>query len=163
MHNGPSTYITNRWTGLAAYFSIRASCYIPDDKSCPNGTAVVLGKPGQGTSFYFNPVGRAGWDIRWFGNYCLDVYGYGTHNGAKVVLWQCTGHPNQLWYPQIFEEGDADAKILVNFHSGKCLDADNPSFLSDTPKPGAALQIWDCIENTGAANRLNQDWAFESG
>lgn len=92
----------------------------------------------------------------------LDVAGFGTNNGAKVILWQCTGNTNQRWMPQIFEDGDPNAKILMGIHSGKCLDADNPAFTSGrVPGPGALLQVWDCVPDTEAGNLANQDWAFQ--
>ncbi len=162
LRHGPSTYITNRYSGLMADFSIRPSCYIPDDATCPNGTPIVLGRPGQRAIFSFHLVGGQGYEVRWFGDYCLDVAGFGTNNGAKVILWQCTGNTNQRWMPQIFEDGDPNAKILMGIHSGKCLDADNPAFTSGrVPGPGALLQVWDCVPDTEAGNLANQDWAFQ--
>jgi glucosylceramidase len=28
---------------------------------------------------------------------CLDVYGAGQQNGARVIQWNCHGGPNQRW------------------------------------------------------------------
>ncbi|MER6579917.1 RICIN domain-containing protein [Nonomuraea sp. NPDC001023] len=156
--DGPSTYLTNRYSGLDADFSIPSSCYIPDNAACPNGTPIALGPSRE--IFGFHEMGDGWKEVKWFGDYCLDAEAAGTANGTKVILWQCHGGPNQLWIPRIFVSGDPDTKILVNRNSGKCLDADNPAFPAP-PKPGARLQLWDCIGSTSAYNAVNQDWKFE--
>ncbi|MGP4104450.1 RICIN domain-containing protein [Nonomuraea sp. KM90] len=167
MHrDGPSTYITNRLSGLPADISIPASCYIPDNPACVNGTPVLLGQRNSNTKFYFR-YKEGGWsEVVWFADYCLDVSGFGTNNGARVILWQCHGGPNQLFRPQAFQidwfgGNDPNTRLLEGRQSGKCLDAANPSAPAP-PRVGAPLQMWDCIGDTDAWNRINQDWAFES-
>ncbi|GAA4985096.1 hypothetical protein HD597_004089 [Nonomuraea thailandensis] len=163
--HGPATYITNRLSGLPANISIPASCYIPDNPACVNGTPVLLGASNTNTYFNFHEK-EGGWsEVRWFGDYCLDVSGFGTNNGTRVVLWQCHGGHNQLFRPEMFQidwigGNDPDTKLLVSRQSGKCLDAANGSAPAP-PTVGAPLQIWDCISETDAWNRINQDWDFQ--
>lgn len=168
MHrDGPSTYLTNRLSGLTVKISLPAGCYIPDNRKCVNGTPVLLGDSNSNSTFYFHHMGQGWSEVRWFGDYCLDVLGYGTHNGAKVVLWECHGGANQLWIPEQFQIGgfgpdnDPNAKFLRGFQSDKCLEVANSSAPA-RPSVGAPLQLWDCVPNTAAWNRINQDWDFQS-
>lgn len=81
---------------------------------------------------------------------CLDVLGYGTHDGARVVQWDCHGGPNQLWYL----ERRADNQWQIrNYHSDKCLDAHNPT-THKPPEQGTWLQQWTCLGNVNQAWKL---------
>ena len=99
---------------------------------------------------------------------CLDVNNARLDDGAQVQTFACHGGPSQLWYTEGVTDpyvqcremtfcNNARTTIRAK-HSGKCLDADNPSpSLSNLPKQGARLQQWTCLNN------LNQFWNIEGG
>ncbi|MEO1233379.1 MAG: RICIN domain-containing protein, partial [Myxococcota bacterium] len=71
---------------------------------------------------------------------CLDVQDYSDSNGANVYLFECHAGDNQLWEVQeLTNTGDSDDFMLVNKHSGKCLDL---HFGRDTA--GTNLHQWSC-------------------
>ncbi|HET9143478.1 RICIN domain-containing protein [Actinophytocola sp.] len=81
---------------------------------------------------------------------CLDVPLSSTVEGELLVLFDCTGNPNQSWaisqtaYPSLPEP-------IVVKHSGKCLDVrGGPQAVQD----GAVIEQWQC---TTAAN---QNWTL---
>ena len=84
------------------------------------------------------PSAGANSSLRSYGK-CLDVQGGNTVNGAKVILWPCTGGPNQNWTLR------ADG-TLRHARSGRCLDIP----FGDTTN-GNQLNIWDC--STTAAHQ----------
>jgi len=99
---------------------------------------------------------------------CLDVTGFSTQDGAPIILWDCHGGPNQLWQLGIMTApgpcggfGCADLGITIRaVHSGKCLDAANPSF-PNPPLQGAPLQQWSCARNAGDSWWRNQTWELD--
>jgi hypothetical protein len=79
---------------------------------------------------------------------CMDVAipSSGELHGAKIQLWGCNGHENQLWY---FDSGSS--KIVWGGDSSKCIDAGTPL------QAGTELYLWDC-------NGLKQQtWWYDSG
>ncbi|MGT2491983.1 RICIN domain-containing protein [Cupriavidus basilensis] len=68
-------------------------------------------------------------------NLCADVSGASTANGAPVIVWACSGDPNQRW---TFTADGTGYKITVG-HTGDCLDINNVS----TANGAAAIQ-WPC-------------------
>ncbi|MFI9011428.1 RICIN domain-containing protein [Actinosynnema sp. NPDC053489] len=76
---------------------------------------------------------------------CLDAELAGTpHNGTKVQLWTCHGDENQVW------DYDADRQVLVNYLSGRCLQAD-PGTAN-----GTGVSLRDCQD------RADQRWSFQA-
>jgi endo-1,4-beta-xylanase len=71
---------------------------------------------------------------------CVDISGYGTADGTRLQLYDCTGQWNQAW--------TYTANTLVNPHSGKCLTANGTG-------DGAAANLSTCT-GTGA-----QKWTFQ--
>ncbi|MEV6813994.1 ricin-type beta-trefoil lectin domain protein [Micromonospora sp. NPDC051296] len=71
---------------------------------------------------------------------CMDVAWTSRDNGAKVQLAYCNGGPAQVWV--------AEAGMLRNPHSGKCVDVRDWNAGN-----GAPLQIWEC-----APGQANQTW-----
>ncbi|KUN58237.1 hypothetical protein AQJ46_43280 [Streptomyces canus] len=71
---------------------------------------------------------------------CLDVEGWGTHDGARVIQWPCHGGNNQKWYLERRADNQWQIRSL---HSGKCLDAHNPALTA--PPQGTRLQQWTCL------------------
>ncbi len=49
---------------------------------------------------------------------CMEVSAFGTHDGANVQQWSCTGTASQQW----LEVATSGGFLLMNRHSGKCLD-----------------------------------------
>ncbi|MEU9161912.1 RICIN domain-containing protein [Streptomyces sp. NPDC048424] len=144
-----STRLTNLASGLDA--SIQGRC---DNQPCINGKGLALGRE-SGNIFGMVEV-AGGRQIRWFGDWCLDVDG--TTNGTPVVMHKCAdGATGQFWTPYVgYSPMDPyNAVEFVNVWSGKCMDARNPS-VQKAPPAGAVLQIWDC--NDAFAN--NQRWIF---
>jgi len=72
---------------------------------------------------------------------CVDISGYGTADGTRLQLYDCTGQWNQAW--------SYTGNTLVNPQSGKCLNAGGTG-------DGAAVNLWTC--NGGGA----QKWALQS-
>jgi len=72
---------------------------------------------------------------------CVDLSGYGTADGTRLQLYDCTGQWNQAW--------NYTANTLVNPQSGKCLNSGGTG-------DGAAANLWTC--NGGAA----QQWTLQS-
>jgi hypothetical protein len=63
----------------------------------------------------------------WDGNSkCLDVFAYNTHNGGKVVTWNCNGSTNQQFAYD-------DKERFIAKHSGKCLEISQGRMDSNTP------------------------------
>ncbi|WP_406065730.1 RICIN domain-containing protein [Streptomyces sp. NBC_01077] len=83
------------------------------------------------------------------GHQRLEVAGFGTHDGAKVVQWPCHGGPDQRWY---LERRADDTWRIRSFQSNKCLDAHNSALTA--PGQGSPLQIWTCHEGTNQSWRL---------
>ncbi|MGH3678402.1 MAG: RICIN domain-containing protein [Mycobacterium sp.] len=86
-------------------------------------------------------------------SYCLDVEGFGTHDGARVELWSCSGGPNQKWYflrpsPNSGRPNPEDFQV-ESAHSGKCLDVTGISSAD-----GVGMQQWGCAGPPGQ----NQHW-----
>jgi len=78
---------------------------------------------------------------------CVDVIGFGTANGTKTQLWDCTFGPttNQVW------AYNSTTRALVGEGSGKCLEIDSWNTAN-----GAKVQVWDCH---GGANQKWEFWA----
>lgn len=73
-------------------------------------------------------------------DYCIDVEGAGTHNGAKLLLWGCHMGHNQLWHPQYTGDGPRGPRYRwVALHSQKCIDVPGA-----TTEWGRQLQQYDC-------------------
>ncbi|MEU8230415.1 ricin-type beta-trefoil lectin domain protein [Actinoplanes sp. NPDC048967] len=70
---------------------------------------------------------------------CTDITGYGTADGTRLQLYDCTGQWNQTW--------NYTNNTLVNPQSGKCLN---------TGSDGTAVNLWTC-NGSGA-----QKWTLQS-
>lgn len=68
---------------------------------------------------------------------CLDVDGWGMHNGAKITQWNCHGGNNQRF--RILDGGNG-YWMLQSVHSGKCIDVSDVS-----TREGAIVHQWDCV------------------
>ncbi|WIA38518.1 hypothetical protein OEZ86_001839 [Tetradesmus obliquus] len=77
--------------------------------------------------------------------WCLDVFNFGASDGAEVVVWGCTGLPNQRWWK------DADGALRPLHALDYCLDVAGGVLI-----PGKALQLWKC--NRSAAQLFAADW-----
>ncbi|GID33124.1 poly(ethylene terephthalate) hydrolase family protein [Paractinoplanes brasiliensis] len=69
---------------------------------------------------------------------CADITGYGTADGTRLQLYDCTGQWNQTW--------NYTGNTLVNPQSGKCLNAGSD---------GTSVNLWTC--NGGNA----QKWTLQ--
>lgn len=67
---------------------------------------------------------------------CLDVGGWGKHNGAPIVQWNCHGGDNQRF--RIYDAGNGYWYLQAK-HSGKCVDVSGVSTAY-----GAPIHQWDC-------------------
>jgi hypothetical protein len=77
---------------------------------------------------------------------CLDVTGASTTPGTQMEIWDCTGHPNQLW------THSSSNQLTVTINGATlCLDA----YKAQTT-PGTEVETWTC---TGGAN---QQWNINS-
>jgi dienelactone hydrolase len=73
---------------------------------------------------------------------CVDISGYGTADGTRTQLYDCTGNWNQAW--------SYTNNTLVNPQSGKCLNVNGGS-----TGDGAAVNLWTC-NGSGA-----QKWTLQ--
>ncbi|MFD9949975.1 RICIN domain-containing protein [Nonomuraea sp. NPDC059023] len=72
-------------------------------------------------------------------NQCLDAnVSGGGHNGSRVVIWQCSNSPQQLW------RWRPDGHLENQHFRGKCLDADARWGGRD----GTPLLLWQCNDNS---------------
>jgi dienelactone hydrolase len=69
---------------------------------------------------------------------CVDITGYGTADGTRLQLYDCTGQWNQTW--------NYAGNTLVNPQSGKCLNVGGD---------GTAVNLWTC-NGSGA-----QKWTLQ--
>lgn len=99
---------------------------IPSGPPGPTPTATTTAPPPSSGAL----KGRAS-------NRCADIIGYGTGDGTRLQLYDCTGQWNQRWT----FTGDT----LVNPQSGKCLNAGSD---------GSSVNLWTC--NGSSA----QKWAL---
>ena len=72
---------------------------------------------------------------------CMDVTGWGTHDGANIVSWACHGGNNQKFR---VESLGGDLYRLVSVHSGKCVDV-----AAAGTTDGTNIHQWTC-NGTGA-------------
>jgi hypothetical protein len=72
---------------------------------------------------------------------CLDVYGWQTHNLARVIQWDCHGGANQQW------DYDHKGRLHPRNAPSKCLDVMGAGTHND-----AAVIIYDCHDGN------NQKW-----
>lgn len=67
---------------------------------------------------------------------CLDASGGNSADGTSLILWTCSGSPNQRWTLQ--------PNGSITGVGGKCVDVAEGSTAA-----GARLQLWTC-NNSGA-------------
>lgn len=75
---------------------------------------------------------------------CLADQSWGKTNGARVVVWSCTGNRNQAW---TLPAGPVASQI-----AGKCLD-DNANQTAD----GTKVDVWTCDGSAAQAWRVQAD------
>jgi hypothetical protein len=80
----------------------------------------------------------AGWELRVYGDKCLDAFGGGTGNGTDAIIWECHGGAN------------ANGAI-TGVQSGRCLDANGAGTAN-----GTRIHLW--IRNGGG----NQQWSLRT-
>jgi endoglucanase len=73
---------------------------------------------------------------------CLEAAGWGTANGTKAAIWDCTGGNNQRW--TVNSNG-----TITNVHNRLCLDASGGGTAN-----GTQVILWTC--NGGN----NQRWTL---
>ena len=129
--SGCSFSVNDLWAGTTSTTTGTISASVPSD-----GTAVLRVSPSAGCSAAL-PTGQ----IVGNGSSCADDSGSGTADGNPVILYQCTGNPNQRWTI------DADGTVRT---LGKCLSA-----LNGSTAAGTEVVLSTC---TGAAG---QTWAYQ--
>ncbi|HYF28108.1 MAG TPA: RICIN domain-containing protein [Baekduia sp.] len=95
----------------------------------------------------------------------------GNHNGTRVMQYpHCSAGygPSEWKRGWVSTANQCDGNIcsttgttypvLINRHTGRCLDAHNPS--GTRPPAQAVLQQWDCIRSADQWNADNQLWRF---
>jgi len=96
---------------------------------------------------------------------CIDVSGApGTHNGARLLLWDCelsgfnldnNSRTDQKWYM-------TSSGFIRNRLSGKCIDVAGAPGKSN----GSRLQLWDCELsgiNPDNGSATDQQWSMSGG
>ncbi|GAA4908289.1 RICIN domain-containing protein [Streptomyces coeruleoprunus] len=125
--------------------------------STADGTGLVTW-PSTGASNQRFEFRRAGNDVAYQNVFeivavhsgkCLDVAGWGKHDGARIIQWPCHGGNNQKWYLERRADNHWQIRSL---HSGKCLDAHNPPMTA--PPQGTYLQQWTCLGGRNQAWRV---------
>jgi len=64
-------------------------------------------------------------------DFCLDVERGDPRDGARVVLWSCSGAPSQSWTTR--------GGQIVSQLSGKCLDV-----VDGQVRQGQPAMVWQC-------------------
>lgn len=117
-----------------------------------------------------------GTQIKGYGGLCLDVPWWDTSNGNELIMWSCTGNPNQNWSREgnflrvmghCLDAGLNEAIIwdchgglhqqftlttsgeIKSLYNGKCLDVEASSTRLGTP-----VLFYQCTGNS------NQKWRF---
>lgn len=91
--------------------------------SVGNGTHIIRG-------FIGNDRGGHAGAITGLGGMCVDNAGSRTANGNPIILWNCTGNPNQQWTAR------PDGSLTVQ---GKCMDVTGAGTAA-----GTLIQLYDC-------------------
>lgn len=87
---------------------------------------------------------RSVWNL----DMCLDRDANVLGNGARVQLWRCNGHPQQLWY---FHHLDQQNYLIEN-GLGRILDAHAPCIHNN----GCPVQVWQHVPGN-----INQVWWYQ--
>lgn len=131
--NSGCTYsVDDLWTGAATTTSGAITASIPS-----HGTAMFRVKPASGCG----ATVQAG-QISGINGQCIDDSDSGTANGNPVIIYGCTGNPNQDWSLP----GDGTVRTL-----GKCLDV-----------PGSAKTAGTYVDLSGCTGSAGQQWVYQS-
>jgi len=84
-------------------------------------------------------------------NWCLDVAGVSTSNGASVVLWSCGGGDNQKW------SQDAQGRWRPGHAPTMCLDAAGSNAIAGAAIvintcSNAASQVFSCLPGSSSCS-----------
>jgi alpha-galactosidase len=102
-----------------------------------HGTALLRVTPGAGCG----ATAQTG-QITGSTGQCLDDSGSGTADGNPIILYGCTGNPNQNWTLP----GNGTVRLL-----GKCLDV-----------PGSATAAGTYADLAGCNNSAGQQWSYRT-
>ena len=127
---GCSYSATDLWAGTTTSTTGTITAQIP-----AHGTAVYRVTPGAGCSAATS-LGQ----ITGANGQCVDDSGSGTANGNPIILYGCTGNPNQQWTLP----GDGTVRTL-----GKCLDV-----------PGAATSAGTDVDLSNCTGSAGQQWTY---
>ena len=122
--------VQDLWAGTTTTTSGAISASIP-----AHGTAIYRVTPGAGCGATTD-LGQ----ITGAGGQCVDDSGSGTADGNPVILYGCTGNPNQQWTLS----ADGTVRTL-----GECLDV-----------PGAATAAGTDVDLSGCDGSAGQQWSY---
>jgi hypothetical protein len=109
-------------------------------------TALALGVTPSANAAPDQPYDREV-EIVTFAGKCVDVYGAGSHNGAPIIQWDCTGNANQRFHIRQVGRGLVEIRTLHY----KCLDVEGAN-----PGRGTRILQWDCTGNPNQRFYLRQ-------
>ncbi|MEO1084809.1 MAG: RICIN domain-containing protein, partial [Acidobacteriota bacterium] len=91
------------------------------------------------------------------GNKCVDVFNSGTDAGTPVVLWECTGNPNQQWSFQEVQNFPIDQFFLYEIVGlgGQCL---RPGPVGDSGFPEIEMGPCGTSESEWGTSNLNGEF-----
>jgi len=124
--------LKNVWTGTTSSTSGAISATVP-----AHGTAVYQVTPAAGCGTN-QPTGQ----LTGTSGKCVDNSGSVTTDGNPIILWPCTGNPNQ----RFTVPGDGTLRV-----QGKCLDVTGGATTN-----GTKVELWTC--NGGGA----QQWQYRA-
>ncbi|QMU71074.1 ricin-type beta-trefoil lectin domain protein [Streptacidiphilus sp. P02-A3a] len=122
--------VRDLWAGTTTSTSGAISASIP-----AHGTAIYRVTPGAGCGATTD-LGQ----VTGAGGQCVDDSGSGTANGNPIILYGCTGNPNQQWTLP----GDGTVRTL-----GRCLDV-----------PGSATAQGTDVDLSGCDGSAGQQWSY---
>jgi alpha-galactosidase len=128
--SGCSYSVHDLWAGTTSTSTGAISAQIP-----AHGTAMLRVTPSGGCSATVN-LGQ----ITGSTGQCVDDSGSGTANGNPVILYGCTGNPNQQWTLA----ADGTVRTL-----GKCLDV-----------PGSATTAGTYVDLSSCDGSAGQQWSY---
>ncbi|MEZ0091594.1 ricin-type beta-trefoil lectin domain protein [Streptacidiphilus sp. EB129] len=128
--SGCSYSAQDLWTGATSSTTGTITAQIP-----AHGTALYRVTPSAGCG---GTVDRG--QVTGANGQCVDDSGSGTANGNPIILWGCTGNPNQQWTLP----GDGTVQVL-----GKCLDV-----------PGAATAAGTAVDLSSCTGSAGQQWSY---
>jgi streptogrisin C len=89
--------VAQKWSFVDGTIRAGGKCMDVAGASTANGTPIQLVNCNGNTAQRFNLSG-AGDLVSVLANKCVDIDAWNGNNGARLIIWPCTGGANQKWH-----------------------------------------------------------------